>query len=79
MARTAAQRAQQVLDGIDARITKLTERKQKAVKKVEDRFADELRDLQIDREHAANAPALRPRRPSAEGFADPSAEGFSDE
>ena len=59
MALTAADRAQRVVDQLDERIEKVKARQKTAVEKVEARYKEELDQLAQDREHAANAPALK--------------------
>lgn len=59
MALTARDRAQRTLDRIDAQIEKVTERRDEAARKVTERFDERLTELRAEREHAADAPALR--------------------
>lgn len=59
MAKTAAERAQDIVDRLDARIEKVSERRDNAVQKVVAKYDAELEILEGEREHALNHPALQ--------------------
>ncbi len=59
MALTARDRALRALEKIDEQIEKVTERRDEAVGKVTEKFDARLKELRQEREHAADAPALR--------------------
>lgn len=59
MAKTAAERAQATLTKLDEKIDAIEGRKAAAVAKVEARYEDQLKQLEIERDYAEQHPALQ--------------------